>query len=570
MKLISFSVKNYRSISKAYRLPLDDFTVIIGPNNEGKSNILKALALSLNVLTKSDRIRLRYGKILPRIYRRPDIISYDWEKDYPINLQSSDVDGESQFTLEFELSDEEFKEFKQKTKTKIKLKTNLTAEVFIGKGKIRKEFLMRGKRKQALNKKSDVITDFIKSKLLFQYIPSIRTSELTIDTVENLLAEELSTLEEDQQFKEVVKTIGKLRQPIIQEIEKNLKKSVSDFIPDIKTISIKSHEKISRLISSSCRVYIDDGINTDIEQKGDGVISLVAISLLQYISRRGSLGKGLIILLEEPETHLHPEAIHNLRKVLEEISTKNQVIATTHSPIMIDRRQVKHNIIVQKSKATPAKNLDEIRKLLGITLSDNLSSAYLVLLVEGESDIKILKTWLELMSDKVKDAIANGSLVLDSLDGAPNVSYKARLYKNILCNVMAFLDNDSSGKSSIKNAFKKGILKTSEYSLLSCKGMKDSEIEDLVNPSSYKEELLDEYDVDINNPAFKNSKAKWSDRIEKLFHNTGKLWDDEIKFKLKNLVSQAVVEKGLSSLDIHKTNSIDGLNVALEKILGKQ
>ena len=58
MKLVAFSVRNYRSIVEAYKLSLGNYTVLVGPNNEGKSNILKAIALSLAVLTRA-RVRRR-------------------------------------------------------------------------------------------------------------------------------------------------------------------------------------------------------------------------------------------------------------------------------------------------------------------------------------------------------------------------------------------------------------------------------------------------------------------------------------------------------------------------------
>lgn len=39
MKLVSFSVTNYRSITKAHKISLGQYTVLLGKNNEGKSNI---------------------------------------------------------------------------------------------------------------------------------------------------------------------------------------------------------------------------------------------------------------------------------------------------------------------------------------------------------------------------------------------------------------------------------------------------------------------------------------------------------------------------------------------------
>jgi len=66
MELISFSVQNYRSIAKANRIEVGRSTVLVGPNNEGKSNVLRALVTAMEVLKTGKRpvvskgIRVRY------------------------------------------------------------------------------------------------------------------------------------------------------------------------------------------------------------------------------------------------------------------------------------------------------------------------------------------------------------------------------------------------------------------------------------------------------------------------------------------------------------------------------
>lgn len=568
MKLVGFSAKNFRSISTAYKLPLTDYTVIVGPNNEGKSNILKGLGLALTLLTGNKQQRLRRTGLISYPYQRIDKFDYDWERDFPINLQSTQIEGRSEFTCEFELTDVELNEFRDKTK--INLNSTLKAKISIGKEDVKFDFLMKGKGKEALNKKRVEISQFVNEKLLLQYIPAIRTSDLAINIVENLLERELSKLEDHPEFKEVVKVITKLQQPIINKIAKSLKESISGFIPDVKRISIKNRENVGRIISSSCRVYVDDGIETDLHFKGDGVISLTAISLLQHFSKQGSLNKGLVLLLEEPESHLHPKAIHNLKKVLNEISKINQVIVTTHSPIIIERLQVKHNIIVQNGKACPAVNLQEIRQSLGITMSDNLSSAFLVLLVEGLEDIVLLKPWIEEKSSKIKSAIANGNLIIDHLGGASNIGYKASLYKSNLCNVIAYIDNDEAGRKGVSDALNKKTLNSNEYVLSNCKGMKNSEIEDLIDMSTYRQLIFDDYAVDLNIPAFKNNKKQWSDRVKDLFILYGKMWSETLESEIKFKVSKQAASLKLSSLNMNKADTIDSLVSLIENVLCKQ
>ena len=568
MKLIAFSAKNYRSISTAYKLPLTYYTVIVGPNNEGKSNILKGLGLALTLLTGSRLMRLRRTGTMTFGTRGLDRFEYDWERDYPINLQASEPDGRSEFTCEFDLDNQELDQFKRVTK--VNLNSALKTKVSIGREDIKFDFLMKGKGKASLNKKRMEISKFINEKLLLQYIPAIRTSELAVNIVENLLAKELSSLEEKQEFKDVVKVINKLQQPILKKIAKSLKESISSFIPDVNNISIKNRENVGRLISASCKVYIDDGIETDLQSKGDGVISLTAISLLQHFSKQGSLEKGLILLLEEPESHLHPKAIHSLKKVLYEISKTNQVILTTHSPIILERLEIKHNIIVQNGKAKPAKNVNEIRQSLGITMSDNLSSAYLVLLVEGEEDVVLLKSWLELKSVKIKSAFENASLIIDHLGGATNIGYKTTLYKNNLCNVVAFIDDDEAGRKGILDAENKGIIKTNEYVLSFCRGMQNSELEDLIDINSYRQLIIDEYGVDLNIPAFKNNKKQWSDRVKEIFRLNGKIWSDRLESEIKFKVAKQAALFKSTSLNPNKTNSIDSLVSAIENVLDKK
>lgn len=47
MELVNFSVTNFRSITKAHKVSVSDTTVLIGRNNEGKSNLLRALDVAM-------------------------------------------------------------------------------------------------------------------------------------------------------------------------------------------------------------------------------------------------------------------------------------------------------------------------------------------------------------------------------------------------------------------------------------------------------------------------------------------------------------------------------------------
>ena len=104
MKLKSFSVQKYRSITSAKKIALGRSTILVGPNNEGKSNILRALVTAMNILTRE-----RYaGRTARRrttgvMYRRN---VYDWDVDFPIHLQEKQLNGQSSMILEFDLTPE--------------------------------------------------------------------------------------------------------------------------------------------------------------------------------------------------------------------------------------------------------------------------------------------------------------------------------------------------------------------------------------------------------------------------------------------------------------------------------
>jgi len=116
MKLVGFTVENFRSITKAHKLRLDHSTTLLGPNNEGKSNILRALVLSMQILTRYGRFRsARAQQTRAGVQRLPTHIAarrYRWDRDFPVHLRASKPSGKSVFVLEFNLTKKEVSSFK--------------------------------------------------------------------------------------------------------------------------------------------------------------------------------------------------------------------------------------------------------------------------------------------------------------------------------------------------------------------------------------------------------------------------------------------------------------------------
>lgn len=118
MELVNFSVTNYRSITTAYKVSVSNTTVLIGRNNEGKSNLLKALDVGMKSLQRH-AIEARRGRAISRNMAWRDSQSYDWERDFPINLQLRTSGTQTIIRLEFLLTEDEINEFKGTIKSSL-------------------------------------------------------------------------------------------------------------------------------------------------------------------------------------------------------------------------------------------------------------------------------------------------------------------------------------------------------------------------------------------------------------------------------------------------------------------
>lgn len=561
MNIVNFSITNFRSITSAYKIPISEITVLIGKNNEGKSNLLKALNIAMYVLRHHALKRtIRYGGYS----RRNDDLYFNWERDFPISLQSRTKNTQSIFRLEFELSNEEIAEFK--TEIKSNLNGTLPIEIKIGKDHEPSiKVIKRGKGTKTLNSKSKIIAEYIAKRIIFNYIPAIRTEQEAMNVVNDMLSSELASLEERKEYIEALKTIQELQTPILEKLSRNIKESLSEFILNIQEVDIKIQDRQRRFaLRQQFEVIIDDGNKTNLEYKGDGVKSLAALGLLKNITI--PKGAASIVAIEEPESHLHPGAIHTLKNTIFELTDDSQVIISSHNPLFVNRHNIKGNIIISNGTARTAKNIKEIRDLIGVKASDNLTNASFVLVVEGEEDVVSLTHLLPSLSEKLGKALKNHFLVIDKIGGAGNLSYKLSLLRNALCSFHVLLDNDEAGRKAFDSAKAEDSLKDKDCNFIICNGMIDSEFEDCLKRESYSKEILENFGVDINVSQFRGN-SKWSDRMRNTFLNQGKRWNEKIESEVKHVVANSIKKNPLSSLCEHKRSSIDSLVTSIERKL---
>jgi putative ATP-dependent endonuclease of the OLD family len=558
MKLVSFSVTNYRSITTAYKLPIGQSTVLIGPNNEGKSNILRALVTALGVLSNLSRIRIMKGR-----FRSDYLMSgaYDWKKDYPVTLQEKNPSGESIFNIEFEFTDKEIDEFV--TEIKSRLNGTLSIQLTIGQKNPGFRVLKKGPGAATLTGKAEAIAQFVAKRIDINHIPAVRTASSAHRVVNEIVEKELSAVEGSDTFQAALAEVAKAQAPVLDQISRSIEETLREFLPNVKKVQVTiSQEDRYRALRRSCEIVVDDGTPTLLAHKGDGVQSLAALSLLRHSSEAGASGRNLILAIEEPESHLHPSAIHQLKTVLAEIASKNQVIMTTHCPLFVNRASIRSNILVHKNKAAPAKNVKQIRDIQGVRASDNLQHAELVLLVEGEEDRRAIEALLKHYSPELASAITQGTLGFDSLMGGSNLSYKLSQVREAMCSAHCLLDNDRCGIEAARQAELNGLLTSADSTFTICEGMKESEIEDLYDETLYAPMLQYKHGASTASPKFKGG-GKWSDRLRETFRHQGKQWDDQVEAKVKTDVAELVQANPAAALNPHKRSAFNALVGAL-------
>jgi len=86
----------------------------------------------------------------------------------------------------------------------------------------------------------------------------------------------------------------------------------------------------------------------NVRQRSDGFKRFVTFQLLISAQERTKSLKDTLLLIDEPDVSLHPTGARYLRDELIKISKNNYVVYSTHSIFMIDRKKLERHIKVKK------------------------------------------------------------------------------------------------------------------------------------------------------------------------------------------------------------------------------
>lgn len=502
MRIKRFTVKNYKSLKEVTIDNLSDLTVFVGPNDCGKSNILKAMEFFFNWVDsneiKDSKASGSGGSIFQFEYQSRDMrICHKCE---PCTIEMTAVLEIDQELTQFfpEVKIEVFE--KARRPVAIYSRNYLSNQVSISsiisveegnivKGDVKKIawgtlYLLRetGSPDNMLHTKQDGGYTYVhhpdQTNIPQEFIESVRGKFVLIPALRGWDREERTTtaalpsgrgIPSDLMRLEKDTSVGK------KDVFEKIQKDMTYMFPDYKNTS--SMEEGPNLVD----VYFDKYPSSNV---GEGVKKFF---MLCYGLESNP---DCIFGIEEPEIHFHPEQQRQLYDFLADRSKTTQLFMTTHSPMIAARTPISnlHLVNIDGEKTTSVKRITketvgEIIEELGIRQSDFFDSD-VVTFVEGPADEQVFETFAERLHE-------DSRIPFIAMDGCQNVKYyataKILTSRSVKIKPVAIFDKDiekeDEHRKMIEELKKDFAIKDEDVIHLEKNSIEDY----LLNPSAIKE-----------------------------------------------------------------------------------
>lgn len=431
MIINSVSAKNYRSFSTLEEIKIGNFAAIIGSNDVGKSNILKALQTFIEDKPKLQKEDIHNGandedevyievsfRKLPEeieieegipttleeenlldtegLLRLRKVYSADNPGKYEVLIAVDDFD-EDDYSFLAPLNEKELNALGQKHG----LDFSKSGRGVTNKGKreaIREKAISEGANKKLQYKPLSQKTGLWKMLcilfprlFLFETDTSLSTGESSFQSqfrsVVATASQEAAVIASRDVFTENIKSA------LQQEVDKIFGKfqQHSKAFQKMTATPIFSWDKA---VSVDIAGQDEFGVENSLEERGSGIRRLLMVGFFEYLAERDcEANKNMIFAIEEPENSLNPKLQRELVESFREIvSDGGQIIITTHSPVFAGSSPLEDITLVirsdsyAKSHQVPSLNLDMIAEELGVEPADQVSGFHSCVFFEGAKD----------------------------------------------------------------------------------------------------------------------------------------------------------------------------------------
>ena len=535
MQFKNVKIENYRSLHDIELKDLSNLVILVGKNSSGKTNLLEALWLF-----SKDFALLPETVTINAPLEANAFMWFEGNTDIPIHfavtIELTDRESKNVFPVDF------LEAFSDKGKSLITVERqiiatppnmswktiNLTCNgvVFIENGKIiapkllkpikssntnpsaqnteKAEKVPRERPPKALEKAKETIRKTeILEKLKPQNLQDMAT-KITVE-VQNKIKyiqasrDKISTPSnygvrtstiQDSATSNIVK-IGTNLSPRIRGRWRRFQEDFEKFSPYVQRLNIVQQQPIVDESELSIPLYLVGGGSQEI------------VTILNHIKEN----EKPIVMIEEPENHLHPELAKKLFRYLKQLSRKKQVWVSTQSPFFLDRKEINNVWTVSREgnetrimQLMGKEELKETIEELGVKPSD-LLFADAILLVEGSTEEDVVPIWGKTLGVDLDEL---GVCVL-SIRGAEKGKYNLKMWKEITRNaqIPLFMMFDAHAKKEAE-----GIISDRLIERDSCAVSRFDSIEEHYPKKYLLKAIKTEFGVDIKSNELANTEAE--------------------------------------------------------------
>ncbi|WP_046178630.1 ATP-dependent nuclease [Domibacillus tundrae] len=240
-----------------------------------------------------------------------------------------------------------------------------------------------------------------------------------------------------------------------------------------------------------------------------------------FLTMNSEMDDNSIILVDEPGLYLHAKAQNDILTLLEQISSKQQVIFTTHSPYLIDANRLERVRLVNKNehqntlienkihRGADKDTMTPVITSIGLDLTRDLtiSSGYTVL-VEGISDyyyLNGLKEILEKSGYSLKDVRFIPSA------GVSKITILVSLLLGWGVDFKVLIDNDKAGNQAKRQLIQDFNLEEDKICFVS--NIAGNAIEDVFSDEDFNTVVLEDFKDMVRTGVKNSTKVKFADKV---------------------------------------------------------